>query len=352
MDAELNGPNWWADDDDDDEEALDIEAAAEAAGKVSFGDVEGSRPVWRVSKAGMGEDIKDSLAREKRNRDLVRAMRAGDVEARDKLLVQNIALVFHWANMYAKRSSTGLGWDDMCSEGTLGLMKAVEKFDPDGPKPFAAVATLWVKQAIRRALVTKARIIQLPERLEHELWRMRKAQDALKAELRAEPTAEQIAARLTADARKVREKAREKARDGKGTASEAAEAAEVTPERVRELLAVGEHPLSLDQPVGEPDENGETLTLGDLIAADVALPSDEADRNYMVDQMMENLDKLPPRDQEVLRAWAGFYDKPGVQEGRVTLDQLAAKLKVSRERVRQIRDRALRKLSEKLWEER
>lgn len=326
-------------DDREELEALDLQALAEAAAEadapagsgVSAWDAEFGLS-WHVPAP---EHLpRNAQAREQENRRLVRAMRNGDQEARDQLIVQNIALVFYWANVFAKRSTVALGVDDMCSEGTIGLMKAVEKFDPDGDKPFAGVAGCWIKQAIRRALVKKGHLIKLPERLEHAIGHLRQAQETLRMRREKEPTEAELAAYLTAEQRRHKPGA-----------------AAVTVERVRELMRMAERPLSLDQPVGEPDEDGIVPTLGDKLAAEVMLPHEEADRRYMVEQLMAHLDELPPRDQRILRVWAGFDEKPGLEHQRTTLDELAAELQISRERVRQLRDRALRRLGDRLWEE-
>ncbi len=280
--------------------------------------------------------------REAENRELARAMRRASgkerLRLRDRLIVQNIPLVIHWAQRFEGRQTAGLGFDDMCSEGTLGLMKAVEKFDPDGGRPFGSVAGCWIRQAIRRSLVKKAQLIALPERVEHEIWHFRQAEDAVVSELgRTAATDAAVAARMGEDARRRGDR-------GGGT---------VTAERVAELRRLSERAVSLDMPVGAVDDEGNQMVLGDMIPADMMMPREEADRKYLVEQMMEHVEALPERERQIVRAWAGFEDGQGAEgrrEGRVTLDDLAARLKISRERVRQLRDRALRTLAEKLWE--
>lgn len=278
---------------------------------------------------------KDNQAREASNRDLARAMRDGDPKAREKLIVQNIGLVVYWAKKFnkLKRTTVGMSSGDLCSEGTIGLIKAIDKFDPDGSKPFSALAGCWIKQAIRRALATKAQLIALPERIENEISRIRYADKQLKTRFQAPPTAQEIADFLNSDPK-------------------TANRPPVTVERVRELQRLAERPISIDQSIGNPDEGGVQLTLGDTIPADIVLPPEETERKYIIEQLMAHLASLPEREQYILKAWAGFDDAPGLDQQRTTLDDIARKLGVTRQRVQELRNRALKKLSDLLWQER
>lgn len=273
----------------------------------------------------------DNQAREANNRALARAMRNGDQKAREKLIVQNIGLVLYHANTFLPRTSVGMSPGDLCSEGTIGLIKAIDKFDPDGDKPFSAIAGCWIKQAIGRAIVTKAPLIALPERIQLEISRIRYAEKQLKARF-PKPSTEQIVDFLNSDPRTAKQKP-------------------VTAERVRELQRLDQRPQSIHAPVGNPDEGGVQLTLGDTIAADDMSASEEFEHKYMWEQLMAHLASLPEREQYILKAWSGFDDAPGLAQQRTTLDDIARKLGITRQRVQELRNRALKKLSDLLWKE-
>ncbi len=283
-----------------------------------------------TSKDAFGKDYQ---AREASNRQLARAMRDGDPMARERLIIQNIGLVLYWVKPYVKRTTPGMSEGDLCSEGTIGLIKAIERFNPDGDKPFFAIASCWIKQAIRRALVKRANLIHLPERIENDLGHLRYAEDQLTAAFHARPSDQDIADFLNAS-------------------PAFAKRPPVTIERVRELKRLAERPVSIDKPIGDSGDGGTPLTLGDTLPADLMLPHEEAERKYMIEQMMLHLAQLPEREQFILKAWAGFNEPAGHDQQRTTLDDIAKKLSISRQRVQEVRNRALKKLADLLWQER
>ena len=235
---------------------------------------------------------------------LARAARAGDADARRRLSEANQRLVVSVAKRYAGR---GLPFLDLIQEGNLGLMKAAEKFEPDRGFKFSTYATWWIRQSITRAIADQGRTIRIPVHLVEHINRVRKTAGELLRKNGREPTAEEIAVRL-----------------------------EMEPDRVRELLQLAQEPVSLETPVGEEED----AHLEDFIQDEEAgIPVDEAGRQLLRRELMSVLKSLTPREERVITL------RFGLDDGRPrTLEELGKEFNVTRERIRQIEAKALRKL--------
>ena len=228
---------------------------------------------------------------------LARAAQAGDEDARRRLSEANLRLVVSVAKRYAGR---GLPFLDLIQEGNLGLMKAAEKFEPDRGFKFSTYATWWIRQSITRAIADQGRTIRIPVHLVESINRVKKTAGELLRRTGREPTAEEIAAQL-----------------------------DMEPARVRELIQLAQDPISLETPVGEEED----AHLEDFIQAD------EAGRQLLRRELMNVLKSLTPREERVIAL------RFGLEDGRArTLEELGREFNVTRERVRQIEAKALRKL--------
>ena len=235
---------------------------------------------------------------------LAKAARAGDAEARRALSEANLRLVVSVAKRYAGR---GLPFLDLIQEGNLGLMKAAEKFEPERGFKFSTYATWWIRQAITRAIADQARTIRIPVHMVETINRLIRTSRQLLQELGREPTPEEIAEKM-----------------------------EMPVERVREIMKISQDPVSLETPIGEEEDSH----LGDFIQDDhVQVPVDAATYTLLHEQLMEVLDTLTEREQKVLRLRFGLDD--GHQR---TLEEVGRDFGVTRERVRQIEAKAIRKL--------
>ncbi|MBQ5421532.1 MAG: RNA polymerase sigma factor RpoD [Clostridium sp.] len=233
-----------------------------------------------------------------------RRMDEGDEEARKRLAEANLRLVVSIAKRYVGR---GMQFLDLIQEGNLGLLKAVEKYDYKKGFKFSTYATWWIRQAITRSIADQARTIRIPVHMVETINRLVRTSRQLLQELGREPKPEEIAERM-----------------------------EISVDRVREIMKISQDPVSLETPIGEEEDSH----LGDFIQDDnVEVPIDAATSKLLHEQLMEALSTLTEREQKVLRLRFGLDDgKPR------TLEEVGREFDVTRERIRQIEAKALRKL--------
>jgi RNA polymerase primary sigma factor len=237
---------------------------------------------------------------------IAKAILAGDPEAKDRLINSNLRLVVNLAKGYLGR---GMQFLDLIQEGNLGLIKAVEKFDYTKGFKFSTYATWWIRQAITRAIADQARTIRIPVHMVETINKMTRVQRQLVQELNREPTAEEISAKLEGA---------------------------LNPERIREIQRIALEPVSLETPIGEEDDSH----LGDFIEdKEATSPSEHTTQILLKEELYKIMQDLTDREERVLRLRYGLDDNLPR-----TLEEVGHEFGVTRERIRQIEAKAIRKL--------
>jgi len=286
---------------------LDIDTDLESIPLESLGETEDSSETLNVDdpvKVYLKEIGRVPLLSTEEELALSEQMAAGDEEAAKRLSEANLRLVVSIAKRYVGR---GMQFLDLIQEGNLGLIKAVEKFDYTKGFKFSTYATWWIRQSITRAIADQARTIRIPVHMVETINKVKKVSSQLLHKNGHEPTSEEIALEI-----------------------------DMPVEKVSEIMRVSQEPVSLETPIGEEEDSH----LGDFIPDDDApAPAEAASYTLLKEQISKVLSTLTPREEKVLRL------RFGLEDGRQrTLEEVGKEFNVTRERIRQIEAKALRKL--------
>ena len=283
----------------------DVEAMVEEAAEI---DIEASIPksiaVDDPVRMYLKEIGKVPLLTADEEIELAKRMEKGDEEAKKRLCEANLRLVVSIAKRYVGR---GMLFLDLIQEGNLGLIKAVDKFDYTKGYKFSTYATWWIRQAITRSIADQARTIRIPVHMVETIHKLIRVSRQLLQTYGREPSPEEIALEMG-----------------------------ITVEKVREIQKIAQEPVSLETPIGEEEDSH----LGDFIPdEDVPAPAEAAAFSMLKEQLVEVLDTLTEREQKVLKL------RFGLEDGRArTLEEVGKEFDVTRERIRQIEAKSLRKL--------
>lgn len=309
-----SGDDLYASDDEEDEENfdedsedIDLEAAEEYEKELNLGNGEDIFEGVKLDdpvRMYLKEIGQYNLLTPEREKKLAELKKQGDEKAKNTLIECNLRLVVSIAKKYIGH---GLALLDLIEEGNLGLIRGIEKFDPDMGFKLSTYVTWWIRQAVSRAIADQGKTIRIPVHMHETINKLSKVRKKLTTELGKEPTIKQIAKAMKMDESKV-----------------------------EEIMQKALDPVSLDKPVGEEDDS----IVADFIAdQNVISPEMNAERVMLKEQIGELLQGLKERERKVLELRFGIED-----DRQRTLEEVGKELNVTRERIRQIEDKALKKL--------